>query len=140
VAHDDDLEPFPFPELLTAFHRYQTLIDLLLAHQGANGVCYVSRRTLAAELGISEALVARHLKVLASGEACIVPESGGYRVVHADLRQHGPIARVLRYIDAIYHDPDLFLLPQPVQAARLGLDRVDIQRAWAFLKVGVHNP
>jgi biotin operon repressor len=126
-------------DLLYSLALYQGIVEVLLEHKQRNEVCYVSQTEIANRLGTSQINVSKRLRKLEDADQCVVKVAPGqYRVHHRDLREHGPIARSLRYMEAVLQDPELMQLPQNVQAEQLGLQSVDIQRSLAYFKYGVN--
>ncbi|QSO48767.1 winged helix-turn-helix domain-containing protein [Alicyclobacillus mengziensis] len=118
---------------------YQGIIEVILENKHSDGTCYISQTEIANRLGTSQINVSKRLKKLEKADRCVVKVAPGqYKVNHCDLREHGPIARSLRYMEAVIREPDLMQLPQNVQAELLGLQSVDVQRALAYFKYGVN--
>lgn len=84
---------------IESLENHQAVIDHILKYKNDDGICRVKQAQLMLETGRHWTWIAKAIKRINTEEVCIEKlGTSEYRIIHADLLQHGVFTRILEML------------------------------------------
>lgn len=104
--------------------KYPLIIKALLKNRNSSGVCCISQKEIAKEVGLSQIAISKYLKRLEQYDKCVEKISPAKYIVHkVDMFSYGPVSKVLAFHNLAAEDFDFFTLDFKDQVKKLGFSK-----------------